>query len=430
MDLFITFLSALLILFSMTKVLVSPPTRKTQFVILLYVFIVDLLLLPYLHHFSSLFVVAGCLLIIAAFTQPIFLNLTLSLFGYLSMITAKHIVLAISGCLFPLQETSLTGISSLIFALLFCIFTYVFSYFLGWLFRKKLRLHNYPIPDSTYLLLFLAELLCVVIFILNFSFYGKRNDPPALVLINALLFTCFFILIATVLILIIRVTQKNYEAREKLHEYISLESYITELETLYQEMRVFRHDNANMLASIYGYIEEEDMSGLKTYFQESILPEEPSAFSHAEIGKLVNMKVPELKGLIYSKLILGFSKDLHISVSINYPIEHLHTNTADLVKVLGIFLDNAIEACQDSTAKMLCIHMERRADAVTWSICNSCDADIIPLQGITSPNYSSKGRDRGLGLATAEKILSNYPDIYHTTRFFDHIFTQQLENIL
>lgn len=254
--------------------------------------------------------------------------------------------------------------------------------------------------------------------------------PSYIVVINAILFTCFFLLTVSISFVIIYYIKKDYASRQKLKEYEQLQNYIYELESLYSEMRIYRHDNINLLSSIYGYIDENDMPGLKSYFQNKILNEiNKPAFSHIEIGKLSEIKILEIKGLLYAKLLHAFSKHLTITVSIDCPVISTRMESTDLIKILGIFLDNAIEAAEFSMSKQLDISFSKTSDFTVLSVGNSCDLETIPLIQLSEPNYTTKGPGHGIGLATVKQLLQKYPDIHQHTQFKDHYFVQQLNNI-
>ncbi|MBC8832103.1 ATPase, partial [Escherichia coli] len=66
-----------------------------------------------------------------------------------------------------------------------------------------------------------------------------------------------------------------------------------------REMRVFRHDYVNILSTLVGYIDNNDMPGLKYYFENNIVPINKTIESNNyKISLLQNIHVIELKGLL------------------------------------------------------------------------------------------------------------------------------------
>lgn len=71
---------------------------------------------------------------------------------------------------------------------------------------------------------------------------------------------------------------KGIEAEEKqktmLHQQELLENYVENLEKMLEETRAFRHDYKNILSTMSGYIRENEMEELRTFFYKKIyLPE-------------------------------------------------------------------------------------------------------------------------------------------------------------
>lgn len=54
--------------------------------------------------------------------------------------------------------------------------------------------------------------------------------------------------------------------------YNRLQEYTNQIENMYSSLRSFKHDYSNIMLSMSGYIEANDMDGLKEYFDKEILP--------------------------------------------------------------------------------------------------------------------------------------------------------------
>lgn len=429
MNFTIYILSSLIVFISLTGLIKPSLNRISNFLLLAYIIFISFFISPYLGQKTTYILLIGCIIIIAMTSKPVFYNITLSLFGYLTLVTINNAILGIVSPLLP-QKVLALPINTIIFSILFLFLSLLITHGLRTFLLNKVKLLDLNIPDITFLLFFVEEIFCAGFFILNFSYNEKMQYPSYIVVTNAILFTCFFLLTVAISFVIIYYIKKDYASRQKLKEYEQLQNYIYELESLYSEMRIYRHDNINLLSSIYGYIDENDMPGLKSYFQNKILNEiNKPAFSHIEIGKLSEIKILEIKGLLYAKLLHAFSKHLNVTVSIDCPVISTRMESTDLIKILGIFLDNAIEAAEFSMSKQLDISFSKTSDFTVLSVGNSCDLETIPLIQLSEPNYTTKGPGHGIGLATVKQLLQKYPDIHHHTQFKDHYFVQQLNNI-
>ena len=103
------------------------------------------------------------------------------------------------------------------------------------------------------------------------------------------------------------------------------------------------------MLSISGYIESEDMDGLKKYFDQEISPINHKLFAEtSRLNQLINIKITELKSLISAKLLYAAELNIKVSVEIEKEISKIPMGTVDLCRVIGIFLDNAIEAALET----------------------------------------------------------------------------------
>jgi two-component system sensor histidine kinase AgrC len=98
---------------------------------------------------------------------------------------------------------------------------------------------------------------------------------------------------------------------------------------------------------------------------------------------------------------------------------------SELCEIIGIFFDNAIdEAVKGDKAIGIIVKEGKRF--IEISISNSCtttpDINKIYIDG-----YSSKGENRGMGLAIVKRLIDKYKNILHITTFEDNIFTQTIE---
>ena len=86
---------------------------------------------------------------------------------------------------------------------------------------------------------------------------------------------------------------------------------------LYNDMRGFRHDYINILASMADYLENEDMQGLKQHFNKNIMPlGEGMKSNNFKIGLLQNLHLPEIKGIMASKVIRAQECGIDVSIEV------------------------------------------------------------------------------------------------------------------
>ena len=182
--------------------------------------------------------------------------------------------------------------------------------------------------------------------------------------------------------------QSQEVAREKEQFKVS-QAFSSMMADQYQEMRKFRHDYKNILLTLEGYIRDQEWQGLADYFHQHIQPTQ------------VSIEVPD---------------DLHLNVARN-PIY--------LVRIIGILLDNAIEALSNQEGGKLALAVFEDQGQVHLIIENDCQEDPGDLNKLLEAGYSTKGSGRGLGLSNALE-LARESQFQLTTQFANERFTQHL----
>lgn len=126
---------------------------------------------------------------------------------------------------------------------------------------------------------------------------------------------------------------------------------------------------------------------------------------------IANIKDASLKSLLAAKLMAAHSQGIHVHIEINEDIGEMPVKMIDLIRVLGIFLTNAIEAAEDSEEKELDLAMIRESDQTAILIRNTTKPLSLSIQQLMQKDVSTKEGHSGLGLDTARRILDSYPNI-------------------
>ena len=114
-----------------------------------------------------------------------------------------------------------------------------------------------------------------------------------------------------------------------------------------------------------------------------------------------------------------------MTTQVNEEIDDFPMNTIDLIRVLGILLDNAIDSSAATNEKNLIISIIKDSEGIYIQIKNSsCHIDNI--ENLYQIGVSSKGSKRGLGLYEARKILEQYSNTLLQTEYANFVFNQKL----
>ena len=134
-----------------------------------------------------------------------------------------------------------------------------------------------------------------------------------------------------------------------------------------------------------------------------------------------------VKSLLYTKLIAILNRNINLDVEIADPIPVLPMDSLTLCRILGILLDNALEAAADSEEKKLRLSVVSAETAVTFMITNSTQPLSVPVSALFERGYSSKENHDGIGLSVVAQLLDSMPYANLSVKCDDTIFYQDLE---
>ncbi len=198
--------------------------------------------------------------------------------------------------------------------------------------------------------------------------------------------------------------------------------------TVIREMRKFRHDYINILATLSEYIRQEDMDGLSKYFDENIAHlHDDMKLNTIKINGLQNLHVREIKGLLTTKIIQSQEQNINISVEVTEQIDHINMNIVELSRCIGIIMDNAIEASEFVDAPTIQIAFIKNEESVLLVFMNKCSKDTPKVHKLFEDQFSTKGRKRGIGLTTLKEVTEKTENVFLDTYINDQFFIQKLE---
>lgn len=299
--------------------------------------------------------------------------------------------------------------------------------FLGNLVNKKSRIAELEFRGKLGILIVVSLLLTVSILYANIIIQVSNNLGIEIIKLNSILFFAYFILLMIIMYILIKNIAKEMEYKNKQAQLQNLQDYVGKLESLYTDMRGFRHDYINILSSMIGYIENKDIDSLEKYFNEKIAPLGKGMESNNfKIGLLKNIKIPEIKGILSSKLIRAQELSIDVFIDVAEEIEKIDMDIIDLSRITGILLDNAIEAAEKSDKPSIKVAFINKKKSVFIIIINSIDEEV-PIYKIYQKGFSTKGENRGLGLYNLKEITGKYKNVSIDTLIENGEFKQFIE---
>lgn len=269
---------------------------------------------------------------------------------------------------------------------------FIYIKFISKIFRK---ISDSKISDKTLTLIFIIFLMIGSAFVFN----GIVNIES---IISNIMNFIIFIVFSLLLFNSYRTTQKVDKIS---NEYNSLLNYLDKYEKELVDKRKLIHDFKNQLIVIRGYVDKDIK--LKEYLNDII--EEHKNIKEAKIIKNIDKLPKGLKGLVYYKL---SQVDDNLKISLNVKskfkgFEKLNSkDNRNILKIIGILIDNAIESSTNSKDKYILIEILMNNGIFEIKIINSCNNNLEKSK-IMDIGFSTKGKDRGYGLSLVKDIMKN-----------------------
>ena len=273
-----------------------------------------------------------------------------------------------------------------------------------------------PYEKYKYILYFYA--LCTLItyyFFLMYSIFKVSSYIHLLSVITGLIFSLLCTYITLSILKNIKLETNNKIESTKLEQQ---KKYILALEKNNNEIRKFKHDFNNIILGLDGYINNDDFDKekLKKYFNSTIMNFNNNIeLNDIVIAKLNSIKVSSLKSLITNKVLMAQNNNINVDINIQGEITNFYTDEMQLSRILGILLDNAIEASleltDDKKIEMNIIQIDKTTDI---QISNTFNNTGIPITDFNKEGFSTKGTNRGLGLSSAHEIANKLNMLLNT----------------
>lgn len=343
-------------------------------------------------------------MIVTLLVESIYLHLCLILFNITPVQCNRILIYRVPIMLLIYLTMLLLSISIKKLKKYISIFNQVDNY------RKKLLILN---------LVFIVIIIAMQFYLL--IFYNTFLPMFITVLSLIILITYAIISIYSVIKTInLEITKTNLEQSE-LHNKT--------LELLYNNMRAFKHDFSNIITAFGGYIYAEDLNGLKKYYDKIV--------DECHINNNLSTLNPEIinNAAIYNILATKYYKADELNINIDLQafinLNDLKMDVYDFSRILGILLDNAIEAASKCDNKIVKIEIrdfkQRRCQTLT--IENTYLDKNIDISRLSEKGYTSKTEDKenhGIGLWQVAKMIKKHPNVLLDTSKKDEFFKQEL----
>ncbi|KRM38148.1 histidine kinase [Lactobacillus hamsteri DSM 5661 = JCM 6256] len=203
----------------------------------------------------------------------------------------------------------------------------------------------------------------------------------------------------------------------KRQQQKQLEEYASYLEKSEDELRAFRHDYRNMFNSLKISAQEgkvqEVIDKLDKYTQSNL--DSQALLKYKDIN---HIHIKSLKSIIISKLTELYDQKIPYNLECRQDISQLPegVDELDLVRIIGITCDNAIEESKSmqekgETPEVQIMFYSDETGEIEYEICNKLRASKLSIKKIQEQGYTTKKNHQGFGLANIKTIENKYPDM-------------------
>lgn len=410
------------LLFLISKIILDIKYTLRDYLIILLVIIPSAFLYFYIGSISILYLLIGCgvFLFYKVKWYSIITVLSSSILMFFTNFIAFVVEVLIQKIIYTFVLVDI--VHTLTFALISITFAYSLKFLL-----KKLK-QSYLSINKNYLII--ISIVLVFSFIILYLYSKVQTVNISSLKIYGLIFIGIIIFFITLIIIISRYTLRELRYRRNMEEIETYYEYTLQIESINNEMRKFRHDYVNILTTMSEYIRENDMDGLKTYFNDNIVPMKDNLqMNSIKINGTDNLKVRAIKGLITTKILQAQEKNIPISIEVPELIDHIEMNTVDLSRIIGIIIDNAIEASEELEDALIRIAFINVETSVMFIVMNKCKEDMPKIHELFQDSFSTKGDNRGLGLTTLKEITDTTENVLLDTTIENGYFVQKVEII-
>ena len=219
--------------------------------------------------------------------------------------------------------------------------------------------------------------------------------------------------------------EREIALNQKKFEQEHLQTYTDEIVALYNEIRGFRHDYAGMLVSMQMAIDSKDLQEIdRIYNQVLVKANQKLRSDKYTYFDLNNIEDSALRSLIAQSIVYARNKDVEFTLEVKDIITRLSIDLLDLVRIMSVLLNNAVEGAAESYSKQMEVAVIKMDLETVIVIQNSCKITMTPSEDLFELGFSTKGRNRGIGLNNVKEILDKYENIILETEMEDSKFRQ------
>ncbi|MCC4326603.1 GHKL domain-containing protein [Limosilactobacillus reuteri] len=226
---------------------------------------------------------------------------------------------------------------------------------------------------------------------------------------SMLLIVYFIIIIVSAIGFIdfMRTSKRAQQQQQIIDKYQAQITNANQMNQQYNEIRRERHDLRNMLLSIQGYIrdhkDKEAEKLLSTFLQNDTTEKH---YDEVDLA-LDKIKISGLHNLIKEKAYKIVEKGIPFSFEVNAEIDKLPGSEIKTARIIGILMDNAIEATFKQTKPYIQFALLKHSPKVYELVIANSIEQKLNINTALKFEHSTKEGHQGIGLSNVTQLVEN-----------------------
>ena len=315
-----------------------------------------------------------------------------------------------------------SNLNFIIFSLIILFSLIVLIAIVNFIFKKfnlKINIRNNLSSKERNIIIFKSIFCMCIIFLTALELFYFKNYMLTVLVIGSI------IVLESYCIKDISNINKIEESNIKIE---ALKDHVKNLNIMYDDIRSFKHDFSNIVQALGGYIVTENIEGLKEMYARLLV--EIKQVNNMELLNPEIINNPAIYNILNSKYCKADSYNINMNIEVLIDLNGLNINTLDLCRILGILLDNAIEAAKECDKKEISVRFIKdfKVDRNLIIVENTYKNLDVDISKIFDKEYTSKSekKSHGLGLWRVKKILDRNTNL-NLYSYKGNRFVQQLE---
>lgn len=291
--------------------------------------------------------------------------------------------------------------SLLISSILNCLLVYLLSRIK--FISKNIRKLNHIIKKNNKDWIYIILIMILMVLFIFFNRYKMNNSTEYFVNTAMAIF---------VVVSFVYVIYNKFQRQAMEDKYNESMEYVLRYEKIINEQGKKNHEYNNQSMVIKGYINKPER--LSEYLDE-IIGEHKTGQNYT-VKQLGFLPDGGVKGLLYHKLSKMEDNNIKYYLYVDQnlkdkDIESFDLKTyRDLTKLLGVFLDNAIDAALKSEEKEIEVELKDKDDCLLLTISNTYDKNT-DINKVGKSGFTTKGVGHGFGLSIVKDIAKTNSEI-------------------